>query len=91
MSFSKQLEAMGTAIIFINALPDGTVWSLTCTNADDAESPSVLNIYAQQGAWQTLRNLLKLGKPVDKSATADGDQFVCFRHGTLYISIIEEE
>jgi len=89
-SFRTQLEAMGSALILIKMLPDGTVWSLTCTNDDDAESPSVLNIFTAEPEWPLFQELLALGKPTDRS-TSDGEQFVSFRHGALLVSLIEEE
>jgi len=86
-----QLDAIGSALLFIKMLPDGTVWSLTCTNDDDAESPSVLNIYIDEPEWPLYQELLALGKLTDRSTRNDGEQFVSFRHGTLNVSFIEEE
>lgn len=91
MHFDRQLEAIGTALLLIQKLPDWAVWALTCTNDDDADSPSVLNIFAPESHWQRLCETLKLGRPVDRSTGEKGSQFLSFRHGTLLISIIEQE
>ncbi len=91
MSFRQQLEAIGSALLLIQRLPDGSVWSLTCTEDDDAESPSVLNIFVRSDQWVGLTERLKLGAPVDRSTNEIGDQFITFRHGTLLISFIEQE
>jgi hypothetical protein len=90
-AFEKQLEAIGSALLRIPNLPDGSVWSLTCTNDDDAESPSVLNIFVPESEWLILQGRLKLGKSVDRSTSGIGDQFISYRVGTLLISFIEVE
>ena len=89
--FQKQMEAIGSALLLIQKLPEATVWSLTCTNDDDAESPSVLNIFIQESDWKPFQEHLKLGKPTDRSTHEDGEQFVCFRQGTLHIGFIQQE
>ena len=82
--FQRQLDAIGSALILISKLPHRTVWSLCCTNDDDMESPSVLNIFAMKADWQRVRDALKMGEPVDTD-----ENFLSFREGTLLISIIE--
>lgn len=90
-SFQQQLEAMGTALLLIKKLPDGAVWAMTCTNDDDASSPSVLNIFAPECDWAIIRSRLNLGKPTDRSTDEISEQFLSFRHGTLLVSLIEQE
>jgi hypothetical protein len=87
----RQLEAMGTALLLIQRLSDDTVWALTCTNDDDAESPSVLNIFVPSSEWPRYQSLLRLGKPTDRSTHEGGEQFLCFRQGTLHVGLIEQE
>jgi hypothetical protein len=89
--WKQQLEAIGSALLLIERLPDGAVWSLTCTNDDDAESPSVLNIFAEESEWTTIITRLRLGKVFDRSTTGNEEQFITFKQGTLTISIIQEE
>ena len=91
MSFAQQIEAMGTALILIQKLPEGSVWSLTFTEDDTAESPSVLNIFAYEEVWPELISRLNLGRSVDRSTYGKGEQFMSFRQGTLLISFIEQE
>jgi hypothetical protein len=91
VNFREQLEAIGSALLLIQRLPDGSVWSLTCTNDDDAESPTVLNVYAEWSTWATLIVALGLGKSIDRSTQEVGEQFVSFKQGTLLISFIEQE
>ena len=87
-SFQRQLEAIGSALILIGKLPEGAVWSLTCTNDDDADSPSVLNIYLKPGEEPSaVANTMHLGRFTDDR----GDDFVSFRQGTLLISLVEQE
>lgn len=90
-AFQEQLEAMGTALLMIAKLEQGTVWALECTNDDDADTPSTLNIFTVSSKWDGLRASLKLGRPVDRSTKEVGEQFLSFRQGTLMISLIEEE
>lgn len=90
-AWQTQLEAIGSALLLIQKLPDGTIWSLTCTNDDDATSPSVLNIFAPESEWTLLRDRLKLGRAIDQSTRADREQFLSFRLGTLLVSLIEQE
>lgn len=85
-SFKTQLEAIGTALLLIQKLPTQTVWALELTNDDDAESPSVLNIFAERVVWPALIEILRLGKSVDQDKS-----FLSFRQGTLHISFIELE
>jgi hypothetical protein len=84
-SFRSQLEAVGSALLLIEKLPADTVWALELTNDDDAESPSVLNIFAEREAWPKLQVSLRLGRPVDREET-----FISWRQGTLHISFIEQ-
>lgn len=86
MSFRQQLEAMGSALILIERLPAQTIWALEVTNDDDAESPTVLNIFADREEWMKLQISLRLGKSVDSESS-----FLSFRQGTLLVSFIEEE
>lgn len=90
-AFQKQLEAMASALLLIERLPLDTVWSLTCTNDDDADNPSVLNVYADEEDWAKLACSLRLPRIVDRSTRGSGDQFVSYRVGSLYVSFIEEE
>lgn len=90
-NFRKQLEAMGTALLFVQKLPPNTVWSLTCTNDDDADSPGVLNIYTTESNWFNLASILDLKKITDRSTTENGDQFVSYKVGTLMVSFIQTE
>lgn len=90
-SFRKQLEAIGSALILIERLPAHAVWALEVTNDDDAESPTVLNIFTEEEQWLPLIASLRLGKAIDRSTNDKGDQFISFRQGTLLISIIEPE
>jgi len=85
-NFRTQLEALGSALLLIERLPEQTVWALELTNDDDAESPSVLNIFTERANWSALTSLLRLGRSVDVDKT-----FLSFRQGTLHISFIEEE
>ena len=85
-SFQTQLEAIGSALLLIQKLPAQSIWALELTNDDDAESPSVLNIFAEREEWPMLMVSLRLGKPVDSEKN-----FLSFRQGTLHISFIEEE
>jgi hypothetical protein len=89
--FRTQLEAVGSALLLIEKLHAGTVWALEVTNDDDAESPTVLNIFAEQGNWVDIIAALRLGKATDRSIYEKGEQFMSFRQGTLLISLIEEE
>jgi hypothetical protein len=91
VSFSKQLEAIGSALLLIQKLPAHAVWALECTNDDDAESPSVLNIFAEEDQWAGIALSLRLGKPVDRNTSDRGEQFVSYRQGTLHISLIQRE
>jgi hypothetical protein len=91
MSFEKQLEAIGSALLLVPKLPSGTTWALTCTNDDDAESPTVFNIYAPEDTWSNLQSVLHLGKPTDRSTHEGEDQFISFRRGTLLVSFIQQE
>lgn len=87
-SFEKQLEAIGTALLMVQKLPEKTIWGLHCTNSDDAESPSTLNIYIPRGSWYTMHALLRLGNSVDSQM---GEmKYVSYRKGQLLISFIEE-
>jgi hypothetical protein len=85
-NFHMQLETIGSALLLIQKLSDQEVWALECTNDDDAESPSVLNIFTEPERWPHLILLLRLGKPVDSYKT-----FLSFRQGTLHISLIKPE
>jgi len=87
--FRQQLEAIGSALLLIERLPADAVWALEVTNDDDAESPTVLNVFAPSDAWAKLMVSLRLGKPTDRSTSENGEQFISFRQGTLLISIIE--
>ena len=93
-TWQTQLEAIGTALILIQQLPEGTVWSLTCTNDDDKLSQSVLNIFAPVSEWPALRTSLRLdlnGPPVDdNNNNPDDPQFLSFEEGTLTVSLVEE-
>jgi hypothetical protein len=85
-TFQSQLEAIGTALLLIPKLPEGTVWALTATNDDDARSPTVFNIYFRDDPEaETLVTLLKLGEPVDVD---QDEEFASWRRGTLFISLI---
>lgn len=90
--FRCQLEAIGTALIIIRNLPEGTIWALTCTNDDeDARSPTVLNIFAPEKDWESLAERLHLPEPpVDESPDA-GDQYRSYLYETLLISLIVQE
>lgn len=88
-SFQKQMEAIGSALLHIQKLPEGTVWALTCTNDDDAESPSTLNIFVDETEWDRYQKLLHLGKPTDRSTHENDERFICFKQGTLHISFIQ--
>ena len=90
-TFRKQLEAIGSALLLIEKLPSGAVWALEVTNDDDAESPTVLNIFATEEHWPFIITSLHLGKPTDQNTEGKGDQFVSYRQGTLLVSIIEQE
>jgi len=90
-AFRKQLEAIGSALILVQKLPAHAVWALEVTNDDDAESPTVLNIFAEQDEWLSLIASLRLGKATDRSTDEKGEQFISFRQGTLLVSIIEQE
>lgn len=90
MNFNHQLEAIGSALLLIKRLPIHSVWALTCTNDDDAESPTVLNVYAPVEEWSYLQDALKLGKHLNDSHSG-GSKFISFRQGTLLISLIEED
>jgi len=90
-AFRQQLEAIGSALLLVQRLPAHAVWALEVTNDDDAESPTVLNIFAEQDEWLSLALSLRLGKNVDHSTDEKGEQFVSFRQGTLLISFIEQE
>lgn len=85
-TFRKQMEAIGSALLLIHKLPDWAVWSMTCTNDDDAESPSVLNVFAAEAEWTSLAESMALGKQVD-----EGQGYRSYRQGTLLISLIELE
>jgi len=86
-SFRKQLEAMGSALLLIEKLPADAVWALELTNDDDAENPSVLNVFAGRDAWMKMQVSLRLGTPVD----SDHKTFLSWRQGTLLISFIEPQ
>ena len=88
--FQKQMEALGSALLLSQRLQEDTVWALTCTNDDDAESPTVLNIFAKESEWPVLRQLLRLGKSIDRSEPEIPDKFISWRQGTLLISFIEQ-
>lgn len=90
-AFRQQLEAIGSALLLVQKLPAHTVWALEVTNDDDAESPTVLNIFTEQDEWPILIALLHLGAHTDRSTSQNGEQFVSFRQGTLLVSIIEPE
>lgn len=85
-NFRTQLEALGSALLLIQKLPDGTVWALTITNDDDAECPSVLNVYIEREHWTKYINLLSLGRAIDTS-----ESFMSWRQGTLLVSLINPE
>lgn len=89
-AFQQQLTAIGTALLLIQKLPPSTVYGLHCTNDDDSESPTVLNIYIAEDEWLYMQSLLGFSAPTDRS-THDGDQYVSFRRGTLLVSFIHEE
>jgi hypothetical protein len=90
-AFKQQLEAIGSALLLIQRLPAHTIWALEVTNDDDAENPTVLNIFAEQNEWLSLVVSLRLGKHTDRSTHEQGEQFISFRQGTLLVSIIEQE
>lgn len=92
-SFQKQLEAIGSALLLIKRLPEGSVWSLCATNDDDAESPTVLNVFADEEHWGGITSALGLGRALDRGRAGQSgrlEKFVSFRQGTLMISLIEE-
>lgn len=88
-TWKDQMDALGTALLLIQRLPQGTTWSLTCTNDDTAESPSVLNIYVIHEGWPQLCERMRLSKPTTRSSREDEDQYVSYRQGALLISLIE--
>lgn len=88
--FRNQLEALDAAKLLIQKLPAHAVWSLSVTEDDDYESPTVFNVFAEEEDWPKLMVSLRLGKPVDRSTDEKGDQFLVFRQGTLLISFIEQ-
>ncbi len=85
MQIREQLEAIGTALLMIEKLPAGTVWALTCTNDDDTDSTSVLNIYIASENWNNFRAFLRLENLVDRDET-----FVSYHKDALTVSFIEE-
>lgn len=89
--FQKHMEAIATANRLIERLPAHAVWALEATNDDDAESPTVLNIFADEDEWIHYIASLRLGKATDRSTSEKGEQFMSFRQGTLLISLIEPE
>ena len=90
-AFTKQLEAIGTALLLIQRLPAHSIWALEVTNDDDAEHPTVLNIFTDHDEWLSIIGTLRLGKPTDRSTNESGEQFMSFRQGTLLVSLIEQE
>ena len=88
-AFQKQLEAVAVATRLIERLPAHAVWALEVTNDDDADSPTVLNIFAPVYDFPGIAMSLRLGKAVDRGEK--DVKFVSYRQGTLHISIIEEE
>jgi hypothetical protein len=77
--------------LLVQKLPSHAIWALEVTNDDDAESPTVLNIFAEESEWLSLIVSLRLGKATDRSTDEKGEQFISFRQGTLLVSIIEQE
>jgi len=88
-AFQRQLEAIGSALILIQKLPDHAIWALEVSNDDDTDSPTVLNIFAPTHEWSSLVERLKLGRHTDEG-TKDV-MFKSYKQGTLHISIIEED
>lgn len=84
-AFQKQLEALGTALLLIERLPPGTIWSICCTNEDDTDQ-SALNIYAPEREWARLILALKLK---GDSQLVPG-VFQAFRRGTLTVTFTKE-
>jgi hypothetical protein len=86
-AFRLQLEAIGSALLLIQRLAEGTVWALIVTNDDDQrKAPTVLNIYADPLDWAAICDRLKLKNPCDHQL----DEFISFQQGTLLISITKE-
>lgn len=88
-NFREQLESIGSALLIIERLPENTIWALEVTEADDAEHPTVLNIFTPQDTWIDLRMRLKLGTPSDTDKLAG--EFESYRSGDLLVSFIHHE
>lgn len=89
-AYRHQIEALEAASTLIQKLPDGVVWALEVTNDDDASSPSVLNIFADEDEWLGMIETLRLGIPIDRSTHIGEPLFLSFKQGTLLISFIQE-
>jgi hypothetical protein len=86
--FRQQLEALGSALLLIERLPAGTIWSLTCTNedGDGRDDSTVLNIYAPPDQWSLLEKRLRL---VGDNQHVPGE-FLSYRQESLTISLTKE-
>lgn len=75
----------------IEALPNGVVWSFTCTDEDDSTSPAVLNIYIKEEQWSTVVAMLEFKRYVERSTKDEIPKYVTYRDGAVAISLIQLE
>jgi hypothetical protein len=85
--FPNQRASIQAALQVLDELPQFFRWSLTITEADTWEDPSVLNVFTRPGgARRTIGEILNLHEIVD-----EGETFTSYRVGPLLVSIVEEE
>lgn len=89
-SFPIQRTAIEEAGKIIRVLPEDTRFSLTVTEADRYDDPSVLNIFVPKGEISVILVFVALVVDIHKTATR-GATFVSYRHESLMVSIIEDE